>query len=243
MKRLIQWSIALGCAGLLISPLPSTAATITPNPGFDPGISYEWLITMGMNDGIVFRSDDHPDSPTNLGVGPRSWAEPSNPEGLKGWTHTVHWVALDLSGLTETTILNVNLSRGSTGELFPAFTLYSGWEQTGTETHEFNNVGSTPWAPGLTYIGHVANGGGPDGTRLAIGKEGPAVFGQFIVEPGLYSLAFGGNAPFDIDQSGRQAYSARIKTAPIPLPAAIWLIGGGLVGLAGLARRHHSSAK
>jgi hypothetical protein len=243
MKRLVSFSSIAVCTYLLALPLSSTAATITPNPGFDPGISYEWLITMGMNDGIVFRSSDHPDSPTNAGVGPRSWAEPSNPDGLKGWTHTVHWVALDLSGLTESAFLDVTLARGTTGELFPAFTLYRGWEQSGTETHEFNNIGSTPWAPGLTYLGHVANGGGPDGLRPAIGKEGPVVFGQFLVEPGLYSLAFGGNAPFDIDQSGRQAYSARIKTAPIPLPAAIWLIGGGLVGLAGLARRHHSSAK
>ncbi|CUQ65420.1 VPLPA-CTERM sorting domain-containing protein [Candidatus Nitrospira inopinata] len=241
MKRLIRWSIALGCAGLLTSPLPSTAAILVPNPGYAPGIGYEWGITMDQNDWIVFGSTDHPNTPQNAGVGARSWAEPLNPDGLKGWTHTVHWVALDLSGLTETTILDVTMARGTTGELFPAFTLYRGWELTGPESHEFNNIGSTPWASSLEYIGHVQNGGGPNGTDN--GKGVASIAAQFILEPGLYSLALGGNPPYDADQSGRQAYSARIKTAPIPLPAAIWLIGGGLVGLAGLARRHHSSAK
>ncbi len=240
MKRTLVLGTLFLSASLLTGPSFSTAAVIVPNPGFSPGISYEWSITMGSSDGIIFRSDDHPDDPANLGVGPRSWAEPSNPDGLKGWTHTVHWVALDLSGFSEHVFLDVVLARGADSELFPAFTLYQGWEQSGTETHQFNNIGLTDWAPSLTYLGHVRNGGGPDGTMTGLRKAGPAVHAQFLLEPGLYSLAVGGNAPFDVEQSGRQGYVARIKTSPIPLPAAIWLIGGGLVGLAGLARRRHS---
>jgi len=39
------------------------------------------------------------------------------------------------------------------------------------------------------------------------------------------------------DSGGPIAYSVIIETSPVPVPAAIWLFGSGLLGLVGVARR------
>jgi len=239
-RHTLQGFAAIAAVGLwLAGAAPSQAATIVTNPGYAPGIGYEWGITMGANDTAVFDSSQHPNAPHNTGVGAKSWAEPANPVGGKGWTHTSQWVALDLSGLTENTLLTVSHSRGTTGSLFPAFSLYQGWEQVGPETHQFNNIGNTSWAANLTYIDHVANAGGPDGTANGVGTT--SVSKTFNLAPGLYSIALGGNPSFDLAQTGRHAFAADLTTAPVPVPAALWLFGSGIAAMAGLARRTFSA--
>jgi hypothetical protein len=134
--------------------------------------------------------------------------------------------------------LTVELERGhSGGSLFPAFTLYSGWELINEDTnnHTFNNTGNISWATNLTYLAHVANAGGPNGTDSGTGSE--HVHATFTLNPGLYSLVFGGNPPYPPAQTGTHSFSATLSTAPVPVPAALWLFGSGVVGLAGLARR------
>lgn len=219
--------LAVAAMGLwLTGAAVSHASTIVTNPGYAPGIGYEWGVTMSQSDSATINTG---------GVGAKSWAEPGNPVGLKAWTHTSDWVALDLSGLTESTILTVTHERGATGSLFPAFSIYQGRETVGPETHQFNNIGSTSWAANLTYLDHVANVGGTLG--LGSGTGVTSVSKQFLLAPGLYSIALGGNPSFDLGQTGNHAFVATLATAPVPVPAAIWLFGSGLAGLVGLARR------
>ncbi len=54
--------------------------------------------------------------------------------------------------------------------------------------------------------------------------------------PGMENGPFPGfNAAFDLSATGL------ITTSPVPVPAAVWLFGSGLVGLAGIARRRKSA--
>ncbi len=219
---------AVAAVGLwLAGAAPSQAATVT-QPGPETGIGYEWQVVMGDLDLAHYHGS----------VGAKSWAEPGNPAGAKGWTHTTDWTALDLTGLSGQTTLTLELERGHTGgSLFPAFTLFSGWELAADDTnnHTFNNTGNVSWATNLTYIDHVANIGGPNGTGSGTGAD--HVSKSWVLSPGLYSLVYGGNPSFDLGQTGSHSFSANLTTAPVPVPAALWLFGSGIAAMAGMARR------
>jgi hypothetical protein len=219
---------AVAAVGLwLAGAAPSHAATIT-EPGPQNGLTYEWQVQTSDLDLAHYHGS----------VGAKSWAEPGNPVGNKGWTHTSDWTALDLTSLSGPTLLTVELERGHDGisQLFPAFSIFSGWETVNSDStnHTYNNVGNT-WATNLTYIDHVANIGGFNGTESGIGAE--VVSRQWVLGPGLYSLAFGGNPSFDLGQTGQHQFSATLTTSPVPVPAAFWLFGSGIAGMVGLARR------
>lgn len=221
--------VALAAVGLwLAGALPSHASTIVPTPGYAPGIGYEFGVTMSGNDHAVYQGS----------VGAKSWNEPLNPPDAKGWTHTSDWTALDL---TENASLTVTVARQSgviynppnggppsvEGDLLtPAFSIYAGWETTGPETHQFNPVGNTSWAGELTYLDHEAN-------PLSL----TSITRTFDLAAGHYSLVFGGN-PTD-GTTGFHGYQATLST--VPLPAAVWLFGSGVAGLAAWARRRTST--
>jgi len=64
-------------------------------------------------------------------------------------------------------------------------------------------------------------------------------FFTFDAKPGNYFVSFFGKAhhlgQYGIDIS--RAGSPSIVSSPVPLPAAVWLFGSGLMGLAGVVRR------
>jgi len=172
------------------------------------------------------------------GVGAKSWYEPLNPDGEKGWTHTTAWTALTL---TESANLTITLDRHTVSGvggtfLVPAFTIYSGQEHVVSDAtnHTFNDVGNIAWTTALTYVDHEANLG-----RAA------SVSKTFSLGAGLYSIVYGGHPITDLseinfsdpNQSGTHGFQATLTTAPVPVPAALWLFGSGLAGLVGLARR------
>ncbi len=225
LSAVVGWSFAQVGAG---------QAAVVTEPGPETGLSYEWQVVMSPSGPFGLDSAHFHGS-----VGAKSWAEPGQPADAKGWTHTTDWVALDLTGYTTPVSLTVEVERGhdNLSQLYPAFTLYSGWELVNSDAtnHTFNNDGDILWATNLTYLAHVANAGGPDGTDNGTGSD--HVHGTFTLNPGLYSLVFGGNPPYPPAQTGQHSFSATLSTAPVPVPAALWLFGSGIVGLAGLARR------
>jgi len=239
---------ALAAAALLCLSGPVAAMAAIVNPGAGPtstGIPYTWGVTMNGND-----TTDGSPTPYQGIVGALSWSDPFNdgdPIGA-GWTHTSNWTAL---GLTEAANLTVTLAETTTPSpsgLYPAFSLYAGQQTTDLGSalgccgwHVYNNAGNFDWSTAnptydsssLNYIGNEANLG-----HLS------SVTKVFSLEPGLYTLVFGGNARdvtgatlgFDI------GYQATLTTAPVPVPAAVWLFGSGLAGLVGLARRRRVAA-
>jgi hypothetical protein len=131
-----SYYLTLAAVGLwLAGAAPSHAATVTPNPvGHQSGLTYEWGVTMGGSDSATYSGS----------VGAKSWAEPAKPIGAKGWTHTSNWVQLDLSEMHVPGVLTITMDRGATGSLFPAFSIYSGWELDTPDAanHTFNNMGA-----------------------------------------------------------------------------------------------------
>jgi hypothetical protein len=204
------WFTAITGVLVGLSATPGNAATVTPtDPNPAGGISYEWKVKLNLDDtASIIRH-----------VGAKSWNEPENPPGLKGWTHTSDWVALDL---TESAYLTIKIKRASNvtvdettiagNQLYPAFSLYSGWENNGVEDHQYNNLGNTPWAPDITYVDSNGND-----------NNTPAVYTTFKLEPGFYSIAIGGNPP-DPTQEGRQGYEATFGTSSVPEPSSMGAI-------------------
>jgi hypothetical protein len=145
------------------------------------GLGYEWTVKM------------HRKQTAQMvyAVGAKSWSEPSNPEGQKGWTHTSNWIALELEQAARVTIKverqqGVVVTSGSNTSaarfaLVPAVSLYSGWDDTTEqETHTFNNVGNF-WST-VVYRGHAANP-----------KAKGAVVYKAKLPAGRYSIVVGGN--------------------------------------------------
>jgi hypothetical protein len=153
------------------------------DPVPDLGISYEFTLQLKRKEkaGFVWY------------VGAKSWNEPSNPVGLKGWTHTSNWVAIDLE---EPAKLKVTIERqqgvvfpGTSGPevarvgLVPAVSLYAGWDDTSDpEDHTFNNAGNF-WST-VQYLGQAANPKGK--SKIVFTTKGRLPIGK-------YSLVIGGN--------------------------------------------------
>jgi hypothetical protein len=233
---LIAAAVGLWLAGVA----PSYAATVTAGDTGDPlysgspftgrGIYYNWTVSMSGNDTTAGST------PAITGtVGSLSWNDPFNfgdPIGT-GWTHTSNWTALTL---TDEAHLSITLAANNSS-LVPAFSLYSGHQQTDNGGnfgwHVYNNAGNFDWSAAdpaydsssLNYIGN-ATASGTDSSITSV----------FSLAAGQYSIVFGGNPP--PGTAGAQVgYQATLTTSPVPVPAAVYLFGSGLIGLAGLARR------
>lgn len=223
MKTLasIQHSVlvlALATAGLI----PLTAAEVfladpTPNVAGPPasgGIGYRWTVKMNAKDQATVDGT----------VGAWSWDEDGNPETAKGWTHTSNWVALDLSedsrltirlerkaGVLTTTNMN-NPDGVGLLNLFPAFTIYEDWQETGGDVHTYNNRGNIDWAPEIEYLTHVEN----TGNTVALLT--------LKLRAGRYSIVLGGNSPSSLAE-GRQGYAATFTTQAYSDPASLTVTG------------------
>lgn len=219
MTTRFAFSTLLGVALAMVAANRSHAATLTlGDPGPD-GIVYRWTVSeLGAadNSGAMVRH-----------VGALSFNDPINagdPDGT-GWTHTSDWVAFELLAPASVTIQldrTAGVPNGTdlAGDLlYPAFALYSGWDNDGGDHHVYNNSGNFGWAEDLNYIGNEPNAGG----ATSVAKS-------FDLDTGLYSVALGGNPPGSIG-SGRQGYTATITTQPVPEPSAFVLGGLSLLSL------------
>lgn len=226
-------TVALAAVGLL----PLSAAEVTPGDPAPEGITYRWTVKMN--------AKDHAD--VDGTVGAWSWDEDSFPETARGWTHTSNWVALDL---TEDSRLTIKLGRKAgvptttnannpdgVGllNLFPAFTIYKGWQETGTDSHNFNNRGNIAWAAEVEYLTHVENSGN--------------IVAEITVKlkAGKYSIVLGGSSPSTLAE-GRQGYGATFSTKSYHDPASLTVNGrrfrttGNSVDLKGLVKNPESLA-
>ena len=88
------------------------------------------------------------------------------------------------------------------------------------------NVASTLWGTGTSFTTGSSTGGGIDfgyPTRLPAPESTDSTIGIII----QFSLSAGDSV----------AFTSNFDVTPVPVPAALWLFGSGLLGLAGVARR------
>lgn len=86
----------------------------------------------------------------------------------------------------------------------------------------------------VTGIRYTGTSGSYDhtGTTIWYGFEASSLLGRSISTAGGWSAFIGAsNAPLN------NARPFAVDLTPVPLPAAAWRFGSGLVGLAGLARQ------
>lgn len=204
----------------------SNAASIVQSDPLAGGIGYAWTVQIGNNGSIATTN-----SP-NASVGVWSWEDTAFAGAPNmGWTHTTGWVALEV---TEATTLTIVMGQNSSipyldgfrevNNLFPSFTIWNGWDNSGTDNHIYSNTGLIDWAEELTgVVGHVDNS-----------TEHTAEL-TVTLEPGLYSIALGSQGPAT-GGLPRQGYFATFTTVPEPSSA---LLAFAAAGIFGLRRRRH----
>jgi hypothetical protein len=202
------------------------------------GIGYTFTVLAGAGETGAFSSH----------VGSWSWEDnalfaPGQPP--VGWTHTSNWLAVKLE---EEVFFTVTMERdatvawpsvgdpsrvASTSSMFPSLTLYQGWDNTGTDSHTYNNRGNISWAEGVRYIDHVENS-----TQTSITRT-------WRLPRGQYSLALGSNAPAtNPDRQGYKLTYATVAAAPVitgdPVPGGVgytWVVTAG-AGQSGSVANH-----
>jgi len=138
--------------------------------------------------------------------------------------------------------IEVQADTGAGSIFTPGFTLFSGWDTGAGNKHQaWNADPSNPVSPfhatknptntmlgttGLTYEGHSATTTSAGTTSLTF----------YNLAAGEYTLLIGGNATGSTSGTNQQ-YIANISTSPVPVPAAAWLMGSAILGLAGMRRK------
>jgi len=132
-------------------------------------------------------------------------------------------IVWDVSGLTTAVLFGLQVGdRISGNEMFRDF------DGDGTaETQVIGNLNSAiPYADTLTYSPLV---------YPAFTPQGPAPMAATAATPGLISGVFEGIGVLLDIGSGNSMTVTSISA--VPVPAAVWLFGSGLIGLIGIARR------
>lgn len=147
-----------------------------------------------------------------LGVGPSAWAN------VLG--HGLDYGLIHLDSPS-----NLTITVAADGSVLkPGFSLYQGWDTGNTfvRTDSYiNNIDNPLGTVGLTYLGQAS-------TTVA---GGSATF-TFTNLAGDYTLMLGGNG-----SAAAGNYQATLTASTVPLPAAIWLFGSALAGVAAIGRR------
>ena len=114
---------------------------------------------------------------------------------------------------------------------------------TGGEVR-FSDNGDGTWDADLWYIGDVAPSdsillSGGNSFVLGMTWDGGTTYyaesnAVLVAAPDDYRIAFEGQLVTGAPVTGR---TLAIDVQPVPVPAAVWLFGSGLLGLVGVARR------
>jgi hypothetical protein len=98
---------------------------------------------------------------------------------------------------------------------------------------------------GLTGIGWTATSSGNYWVALEVGAADSAI-GLSLPTPTTGgtapALAFAYNSGSGYTTSGAIPFSVQVDASPVPLPASLWLLGSGVLGIGALARRRRAAA-
>lgn len=149
----------------------------------------------------------------------------------KGWAHNTE-IGLFKSDVT--TNVSIKLSALNSPNAKFGVTLFTGMDTGTAYTHHlnWNQLPAKPFTKsnpfnttGVIYASHEVN----VDTNNAF---------EFTAQAGqTYTIYLGGYLGSNSWDTGRDYYSMTINTSAVPVPAAVWMFGSGLLGLLGLRKR------
>lgn len=125
------------------------------------------------------------------------------------------------------------------GGTAPGTTFNTGafWVGSAPNTLGGTNEVTVPTADAMSFISTFTNSGTMAG-GFPVSQEGKlGSLLHFIASDALGSFAPRGMGQALLSQNGILQVGAQVGASPVPLPAAVWLFGTGLISLVGLARR------
>lgn len=140
-------------------------------------------------------------------------------------------------GITIFTGMDTLNHTGSGGAQGSGYTHHTSWNKPTTPDGKDFTTSDPFGTLGVTYVHGL--GVGNDGASYAEIVTASNPFTFLAQANQVYSIYLGGNSadPAHTWSQARSAYSLSITTAPVPIPAAAWLMGSGLLGILGFARR------
>jgi hypothetical protein len=204
------------------------------------GVGYKNTVTLAAGDNGSFSNH----------VGAWSWEDNAlfaPGQQPVGWTHTSHWVALNVDQddafVTVTIDRDANVPwpsgtepnrKADTSSMFPSMTLYRNWDNDDGDSHTYNNRGNVVWAEDLRYLDHVDNSTATSMTRT------------WRLPRGQYSMVVGSNAAATnpARQGFKLSYAAVAATGAVmtgdPAPGGVgytWVVTAG-AGQSGSVANH-----
>jgi len=153
-----------------------------------------------------------------------TWAVDANINGLGTWDEQMAWVAsLSIGGVTGWRLPNADVN--GDGSVVDC----SGGGVSGCADNE---MGFLYWEEGIT-----AATPSPFDVRSTFYWSGTEYLGP---PSGVWDFAFGDGSQ-TIRASNNVEFAWAVHTGDVPVPAAVWLFGSGLLGLVGMARRRGAS--
>ena len=159
---------------------------------------------------------------------------------------------MDFPGAQNTTVVGTFDSTAASGTFTSGATPFFGHAWTGTVTQSFTATGANTWN---FNAGTGASATGSYTFTLAAGQVGMGILFDWNTSSGIPVLnilnADGSGVDIDGDGTlGTTMASGPFAGSPVgfagtvsavPVPAAVWLFGSGLMGLVGVARRRKAS--
>jgi hypothetical protein len=92
------------------------------------------------------------------------------------------------------------------------------------------SLGMQAWNPGVVHTSGSMTGGAGTISGTALDNSG---YGKVVASAGVNGWGFFNGTPYT------EVFS--MQFAPVPVPAAVWLFGSGLLGLMGIAKRKNKA--